>query len=163
MARAYSQDLRDRVVGSVTGGRSRRKTAALFGVSVASVVKWSQRFQTTGSAAAKPMGGHRPRVLAGERDWLLARIAEKPDLTLRAIVAELAGRGVVASYGAVWAFAREAITFKKSLHASEQDRAAVARHRARWKKHQDRLDPKRLVFIDETPAFAGAGSGPRPT
>ena len=48
------------------------------------------------------MGGHRPRVLAGERDWLLARLAEKPDLTLRALVAELVERGVPASYGAVW-------------------------------------------------------------
>jgi transposase len=114
MARPYSTDLRDRVVASVTGGRSRRKTAALFGLSVASVVRWSQRFQASGSAAAKPMGGHRPRVVAGERAWLLARIAEKPDLTLRAVVAELAGRGIAASYGAVWAFfASEGITFKK--------------------------------------------------
>jgi len=63
----------------------------LFGVSVASVVKWSQRFRATGSAAAYWMDGHRPRVLAGERDWLLARLAEKPDLTLRALVAELVG------------------------------------------------------------------------
>ena len=39
---------------------------------------------------------------------------------------------------------------KKSLHASEQDRADIARRRARWKAHQGRLDPKRLVFIDET-------------
>src|ERR1700730_9203583 len=39
---------------------------------------------------------------------------------------------------------------KKSLHASEQDRADVARRRLRWKKYQDRLDPARLVFIDET-------------
>lgn len=30
--------------------------------------------------------------VAGERDWLLARIAERPELTLRAIVAELAAR-----------------------------------------------------------------------
>jgi transposase len=60
------------------------------------------------------MGGHRPRSLAGERDWLLARLAEKPDLTLRAVVAELAARGITASYGAVWRFfAREGITFKK--------------------------------------------------
>jgi transposase len=60
------------------------------------------------------MGGHRPRVLAGERDWLLARIAEKPDLTLRALVAELVERGVPASYGAVWRLlAAEAITVKK--------------------------------------------------
>jgi transposase len=127
MARPYSQDLRERVVASVTGGRSRRRTAALFGVSVASVVKWSQRFQATGSAAAKPMGGHRPRVLAGERDWLLARIAEKPDLTLRAVMAELVGRGIKASYGAVWAFfASEGITFKKK---PARQRAGPRRHR----------------------------------
>ena len=60
------------------------------------------------------MGGHRRRILRGERDWLLARIAEKPDLTLRAVLAELAVRGMVVSYGAVWAFfASEGITFKK--------------------------------------------------
>jgi transposase len=60
------------------------------------------------------MGGHRPPLLAGERDWLLARIAEKPDLTLRAMMAELAGRGITTSYGAVWGFfASEGITFKK--------------------------------------------------
>src|SRR5438132_4263294 len=114
MARPYSTDLRDRVVASVAGGRSCRATAALFGVSVASVVKWSQRFRATGSAAAYKMGGWRPLLLKSERDWLLARIAEKPDLTLRAVMAELAGRGIPASYGAVWRFfAREGITFKK--------------------------------------------------
>ncbi len=114
MARPYSQELRDRVVGSVAGGRTCRATAALFGVSVASVVKWSQRFRATGSAAAKKMGGWRQLVLKSERDWLLARIAEKPDLTLRAIMAELAERGTPASYGAVWRFfAREGVTFKK--------------------------------------------------
>jgi len=114
MARPYSQDLRDRVVGSVSNGRSCRATAALFGVSVSSVVKWSQRYRATGSAAAKKMGGHRRRLLLSERAWLLARIAEKPDLTLRAVLGELAIRGKRASYGAVWAFfASEGITFKK--------------------------------------------------
>jgi transposase len=39
---------------------------------------------------------------------------------------------------------------KKSLHASEQDRPDVARRRARWKRHQGKLDPTRLVFLDET-------------
>src|SRR5271154_6021007 len=39
---------------------------------------------------------------------------------------------------------------KKSLHASEQDRPDVARRRAQWRKYQGRLDPSRLVFIDET-------------
>src|SRR4029077_18816285 len=80
MARPYSQDLRDRVVGSVASGRTCRATAALFGVSVASVVKWSQRWRTSGNAAAKQMGGWRQLRLRREREWLLARIAEKPDL-----------------------------------------------------------------------------------
>jgi transposase len=38
----------------------------------------------------------------------------------------------------------------KSLHASEQDRPDVARRRVRWRRHQGKLDPTRLVFIDET-------------
>src|SRR4051812_6674867 len=114
MPRPYSQDLRNRVVASVAGGRSCRVTATIFSVSVATVVRWSQRFQMTGSAAALAMGGRRPHRLADKREWLLARIAEKPDLTLRAIRAELAADGVKVSYGAVWAFfAREGITFKK--------------------------------------------------
>jgi len=39
---------------------------------------------------------------------------------------------------------------KKTLFAAEQDRPDVARKRRRWKRHQGRLDPARLVFIDET-------------
>jgi transposase len=34
--------------------------------------------------------------------------------------------------------------------ASEQDRTDVARRRAQWAKYQSRIDPSRLVFIDET-------------
>jgi transposase len=33
---------------------------------------------------------------------------------------------------------------------SEQDRPDIARKRAFWKKHQASVDPRRLVFIDET-------------
>jgi transposase len=114
MARPYSKDLRDRVVASVASGRSCRATAELFGVSVASVVKWSQRFRATGSAAAKPMGGRRRLVLASERDWLLGRLAAEPDVTLRGLLAELTERKVRASYGAIWKFfALEGISFKK--------------------------------------------------
>ena len=98
---------------------------------MACVVKWCQRFRASGSAAAYQMGGHRPRSLTGERDWLLARLAEKPDLTLRAVVAELAQRGIPASYGAVWRFyAREGITFKKKparRRAGSPRRGATAR------------------------------------
>jgi hypothetical protein len=67
---------------------------------------WGQRCQrgegvaalaATGNAAAKQMGGWRQLRLKLEREWLLARIAEKPDLTLREVVAELAEGGTPAS------------------------------------------------------------------
>ena len=112
--RPYSLDLRERVVAAVMAGSTCRAAAARFGVSVASVVKWSQRFRSSGSAAALPMGGRKPYALAGERDWLLRRVAEKPDITLRALHAELADRGIMVSYFAVWhLFEREGISFKK--------------------------------------------------
>lgn len=56
MARPYSLDLRKRVVTAVENGQTCCTAAELFDVSVASVVKWSQRARTTDSAAAKPMG-----------------------------------------------------------------------------------------------------------
>jgi len=39
---------------------------------------------------------------------------------------------------------------KKTLHAAEQERPDVARKRRLWKRYQARVDPARLVFVDET-------------
>ena len=115
MARPYSLDLRERVVLAVGSGASCRSVAATFGVSVASVVKWSQRHRETGSAAAYPMGGKRPRVLEPEREWLLARISEKPNLTLYALLAELSEREVTVCCDTLWRFLKgQGISFKKN-------------------------------------------------
>ena len=45
MASPYSIDLRERVVARANAGQSVRAVVATFDVSVASVVKWSQRFR----------------------------------------------------------------------------------------------------------------------
>ena len=114
MGRAYSVDLRERVVAAVDGGGSCREAAEAFGVSVATVVRWAQRFRATGTVAPKPMGGHRPFALVNERDWLLARIAAVPDITVRALTAELLERDIVVSPYAVWHFLdHEGLSFKK--------------------------------------------------
>jgi len=114
MVRPYSLDLRERVVAAVESGGTVREVASVFGVSVSSVVKWSQRYRRTGSAAALRMGGRRPFVLAPHRDWVLSRLSQTPDLTLRGLAAELAARGIVVSNYAVWHFLKsEGITFKK--------------------------------------------------
>jgi len=114
MTRPYSLDLRERVVRRVEAGHPVREVAAVYGVSAASVVRWSQRKRQTGSAAARPMGSRLARSLAGQRDWMLARLGEKPDLTLRELVAELEARAVRTSYGSVWRLLKdEGISFKK--------------------------------------------------
>ncbi len=124
MARAYSLDLRERVVACVAAGETCRAVAARFDVSVASVVKWSQRFRATGSPAAKRMGNTRPLLLLAQRDWVLGRLAEKPDITLHELLGDLRAAGKRGSYGALWRFLRaEGIRFKKKP-ASQRARAA---------------------------------------
>lgn len=114
MARPYSLDLRERVVAAVGGGATCREVAALFDVAVSSVVKWSGRKRSTGSAAAKPMGGRRFLKLEAERAWLLSRMREKPDVTMRELAAELAERGIIVSHVSVWNLVRrQEQSFKK--------------------------------------------------
>jgi hypothetical protein len=68
MAKAYSQDLRDRVIDAVTGAG----------------MKWVERYRETGSRKPVGTGGHRPSVLKPHRDFLVAARAEQPDITLEA-------------------------------------------------------------------------------
>jgi transposase len=57
--KAYSSDLRVRVIEAVAAGASRREAAERFEVSIASAVKWLQRWRDDNSAAPKPSGGER--------------------------------------------------------------------------------------------------------
>ena len=116
MARPYSLDLRERVVAQVAKGLSCHAAAELNNIVPSTVVKWTQRLRQTGSPAAKPMGGKRPYILEEQRKWLLARIREKPDLTLHALRDELAERrAVVVACDTLWRFLkREGISFKKN-------------------------------------------------
>jgi transposase len=124
MAKPYSEDLRERVVAAVEGGLSRRKVAALFDLGISTVVNWVRRLRETGSIAAKPMGGDHRSRLTGERDWILQRIEQAPDLTIEELRHELKARGVIVGYGTVWRFfERENITFKKK-RAGSRARAA---------------------------------------
>jgi transposase len=115
MVRPLSIDLRERVVAAVAGGASCRSAAARFGVSVSSVVKWSQRHRATGSVSPGKMGGHRKRLLEPYRAFIAERLSQTPHLTLHGLKDELAARGVNVSHNAVWMFLRrEGLRFKKN-------------------------------------------------
>ena len=125
MAKPYSLDFRQNVVAQVARGMTHAAVAELNGIVSSTVSKWCDRQRASGSPEAKPMGGRRPWKLADEREWLLARLAEKPDLTLHALLAELeAQRNVVVSCDTLWRFLKRAgISFKKN---SARQRAGSA-------------------------------------
>jgi transposase len=115
MVRPLSNDLRKRVVAAVSKGESCRAVASRFGVAVSSVVKWSQRYRSTGSVEPGKMGGHRKPVLDPHQAFIVKRLNQTPHLTLHAQKDGLAGRGVKVSHNAVWLFLRrEGLRFKKN-------------------------------------------------
>jgi transposase len=109
MVLPLSIDIRTRVAKALEDGETVRAAAKRFGVSVASAVRIGQRQRAGRGQVPGKVGGSRRAALAGESgDWLLARLAEKPDLTMRALTAELAARGVTVAHDTVWRFVRRA-------------------------------------------------------
>jgi transposase len=86
-------DLRVRVIGDISTGASRREAAERYGVSPSVVVLWVQRFEQTGSVAARPSGGS-TSPLEEHAGFLLGLITEQPDLTLDELVAAMRKRGI---------------------------------------------------------------------
>jgi transposase len=113
MPKAYSGDLRERVIETVAGGASRRDSAEQFEVAVGTAVKWLQRLRDTGSSAAKPRGGSTSR-LEKHTAVILALVDQRPDATLKEIRAALGKRRIRTSRSALWRFLdRHNITRKK--------------------------------------------------
>jgi len=105
----------------------------------------------TGSAAPAKMAAQEADASRGAADWLIVRCRER-DFTISQLVEELLrDRGLKVDRRSVWSSSMpRAQLQKKSLFAKEQDRPDVARRREQWRKYQGRIDPGRLVFIDET-------------
>jgi transposase len=116
MSRAYSQDLRDRVIdAALKDALSARGAAARFGIGVATAVVWVRRARETGVRAARPRGQPKGSKLDAHRELILGWIAAKDDITIAEIRKRLATeRGVSAGVGTVWSFLdRCGLTFKK--------------------------------------------------
>ncbi len=97
--RAYSMDLRERVVAAVDGGMTQEQAAATFQVSVNTVARYLARRRDTGSLAPTahrhgPVPEKKQRLQA----WLPARLQVAADATLAEHAAAFtADEGVVVS------------------------------------------------------------------
>jgi transposase len=136
-------------------GMSCRGAAGRFGVAPSTAIELVSEWRSTGGCEAGAQGGDRRSArIEGHAAEILSLVEATPDMTLDEIAEHLFkihGERFVPSV--IWRFFnRRNITFKKTSHASEQDRPDVAAERVAWKASQPEIDIHRLVFIDETGA-----------
>ena len=113
MARAYSQDLRERVIDA---GTSARQAAERFGIGVATAIVWVRRARE-GERSARKQGQPKRSKLDQHREFLLALVEAEPDITIAEMQERLRSEAdVTASVGTIWTFLdRAGLTFKKRL------------------------------------------------
>ena len=137
MPKPYSQDLRERVVGHVEAGHSRRAAAAHFGVSRSLVINLMTAYRLRGSLAPKPLGGGRRAKLDPHREFLC--VGQKDDITMPELAGELAaacGAKVDPASLSRWLI-RNGYRFKKTLLASECDRPDIRQAREEWRTERN--------------------------
>ena len=117
MARAYSQDLRDRVLAATAEGFSARGAAERFGVGIKTAIEWVRGARQTGETAARKQGHPKGSKLDEHEAFLLGLVAEKDDVTLAEMQAQLrAERGVSTGTTPLWRFFdTRGLTFKKRV------------------------------------------------
>ena len=125
MPRAYSSDLRTRVIRAVEDGWSARGAARRLGVGESTATAWVGRCGRTGSAAAKSQKGRSRSPLNRHAAWLLGLIGERADLTLAEIRDRLGERGIRIGVSSIRRFFdRHGVSFKKNR---ARDRATASR------------------------------------
>lgn len=82
--RAYSRDLRIRVLDALDLGTPRAEVVRLFGVSQATITRWRQRRRETGTLAPSRRHGPPAHKMAPLRAGLLSQLEAHPDATLEA-------------------------------------------------------------------------------
>ncbi len=80
MARAYSQDLRDRLIDEALAGLPARQAAAQFRIGLATAIGWVRQVRETGNRRPSRQGKPRRSKLDEHRDYILGLIEAKPDM-----------------------------------------------------------------------------------
>lgn len=111
MPRAYSNDLRERVMQACDQGERAVAVAKRFAVSESFIEKLKQRRRDSGMVAAKPHAGGRQPLLAAQSERIRAQLQAKPDTTLEEL---RDGLGLSVALSTLWYHLRRlGLTFKK--------------------------------------------------
>jgi transposase len=151
--KAISQDLRERILDTVErGDGSLRQIAGRFLVSVSFITRLLQLYRSTGSLEPRPHGGGNPAVLGPEElEQLREFVRQQPDARLDELRQRL---GVSCSLMTISRALRKlGLPRKKKIpRAQEQDRPDVQERRQEFCAKLAGVDPRRLVFVDESGA-----------
>jgi transposase len=83
MMKAYSQDLRERILKTVDEGKTQAQTASLMKVSEATVKRYVRQRREKGHVQRKPIPGRPPKKRAPLESWLQAQLERVPDATFQ--------------------------------------------------------------------------------
>ena len=114
--KAYSLDLRERIVAAVDAGQPQGAAAQRFGVSLATVGNYLRLRRERGGLAPRPRVGGQPEIAPDRYPLLLAQLQADPDATLAQHCATWAAeQGQVVSVSTMWrATQRVGWTYKKN-------------------------------------------------
>lgn len=100
--RAYSQDLRDRVLSALERGERPSDIARRFEVSRVWIYQIRNRLRDHGQRCSYQIGGHRRSRVAPLETSLRAWIKAEPGLTLAQLCERLSAQGVQIKSSALW-------------------------------------------------------------
>ena len=113
--RAYSQDLRDRILGALARGEGPTAIARRFEVSRIWVYQVRKRWKEEGQRHSLPMGGYRRSRIAHKELQIRQWIEATPDLTLVELSERLAQAGIQIKVPALWhQLNKWGLSFKKN-------------------------------------------------
>ena len=151
--KAYSQDLRKRILDTVQrGDGTLGQIARRFLVSVSFITRLLQLHRSTGSLEPKPHGGGNPAVLLPEDlEQLRELVRQQPDATLEELRQRLGDSCSLMTISR--ALRKLGLPRKKKIPRSqEQGRPEVQQQRREFCAKLAGVDPRRLVFVDESGA-----------
>ena len=100
--RAYSQDLRDRVLNGLKRGEGPVEIAKRFEVSRIWVYRVGRRLKKEGLRNSLQIGGHRKSCVAEKEKKIRGWIKEKADVTLSEMCERLKKEGVFIKTSGLW-------------------------------------------------------------
>jgi transposase len=147
--KAYSQDLRERVIRAVDQGISQKQGARIFGVSEPTVKRYLKLWRETGNLAPKTIPGRPKRKIGPLLEGLRPQLETHPDATLEEHCRLWEAETGMQVSSSTMGRAIQRLTWtrkKKTLEASERNEE----ERQKFQDHIKNLDTSKLRIIDET-------------